>query len=204
MNGRQQNATPWDAGKSQPPLFDLMRSELGKKIQSEHSKESRALVPGCGQGYDAAYLASLGYDTWGVDLSDTAVQLAKNTQTLHPKLSFHMLDFFKFEIPDGGFDLVYDYTFFCAIPVELRRGWGDRMRQLVRPEGYLITLVFPIDGPRTGGPPYSISVDLVDETLNGDGSGGISFEKIHDIIPEVSDEGHKDRERIAVWKRIAT
>lgn len=25
-------------------------------------------------------------------------------------LSFHALDFFKFDVPAGGFDVVYDYT----------------------------------------------------------------------------------------------
>lgn len=48
-DGRQQNTTPWDMGKSQPPLLDLMKSELGMKIQSGRSKEPRALVPGCGK-----------------------------------------------------------------------------------------------------------------------------------------------------------
>ncbi|KAG9004100.1 hypothetical protein FRB94_012423 [Tulasnella sp. JGI-2019a] len=200
----QKNKTPWDAGKSQPAFTNFMESDLGKKIRGEHSKEPRALVPGSGKGYDAAYLASIGYDTWGVDLSERAIQLAEATQPANPKLAFRVLDFFKFEVPETGFDLIYDYTFFCAIPVDLRNGWGDRMRRLVRPEGYLITLVYPIDGPRTGGPPYSVSVELVSETLNGGSPGTASFEKIYDAVPEVTDESHRNRERLVVWRRTCT
>lgn len=41
---RQQNATPWDAGQSQPPLKDLLASG-----EVDFPKSGRALVPGCGR-----------------------------------------------------------------------------------------------------------------------------------------------------------
>jgi SAM-dependent methyltransferase len=37
----------------------------------------RAIVVGCGLGADAEYLASLGFDTVGFDISQTAIRLAR-------------------------------------------------------------------------------------------------------------------------------
>ena len=43
----------------------------------ECTSHSRAIVPGCGRGYDAAYFARLGLESWGVDISPTAVEAAE-------------------------------------------------------------------------------------------------------------------------------
>lgn len=138
------------------------------------------------------------------------------------RLSFDALDFFKFDIPKGGFDVVYDYTrvlfrsiearlqadlarhpnrFFCAIPPALREPWGARMRELVKPGGILITQVYPIDGPRTGGPPYSVSVDLVRDSLQRGGTGEPFWDQVADMVPKNSMPDHGGRERLVVWKR---
>lgn len=76
------------------------------------------------------------------------------------------------------------------------------MRALVRDEGHLITLVYPIDGARTGGPPYSVDVEVVTDALNGaGGSGAASFKKILDVTPKESAPNHVGRERLVVWQR---
>ncbi|KAG8962659.1 hypothetical protein FRC03_003912 [Tulasnella sp. 419] len=214
----QKKITPWDSGDVQPPLKDLATSPLGKTIiddifcadEATHTTP-RALVPGCGKGYDAAFLASLGLKTWGIDLSPLAIEAAsswvatvpefnKEDSTLAKNVSYHALDFFKFEVPSEKFSLIYDYTFFCAIPPELREPWGARMSEILRPGGYLITLVYPIDGPRTGGPPYSLTVELVEEMLTK--SDKNAWEKVLDEVPLSHSEGHHGRERMVVWKRL--
>ena len=48
---------------------------------------------------------------------------------------FKALDFFSFDIPQGGFQVAYDYTFLCAIPPELREPWGRRYAELITPGG---------------------------------------------------------------------
>ena len=85
--------------------------------------------------------------------------------------------------------------FFCAIPPELREPWGKKMTELTKPGGFLITTVYPIDGDRAGGPPYSVNVELVQEVL---GSG---WEKTVDKVPEESLPKNVGRERVVVWKR---
>ncbi|KUI74283.1 putative thiol methyltransferase 2 [Cytospora mali] len=55
------------------------------------------------------------------------------------------------------FDLIFDYTFFCAIPPAARPKWASRMQQLLaRPNGRLVCLEFPTGRDlKEGGPPYS-------------------------------------------------
>jgi hypothetical protein len=60
--------------------------------------------------------------------------------------------------------------------------------------GLLLTLMFPIDGDREGGPPYSVSPELYDSLL------GDNFERVYFGKPAPSDV--KDgREMMGVFKR---
>ncbi|ROV96831.1 hypothetical protein VMCG_07929 [Cytospora schulzeri] len=63
----------------------------------------------------------------------------------------------KEKIEDLKFDLIFDYTFFCAIPPTARPKWAARMQQLLaRPDGRLVCLEFPTGrNLKEGGPPYS-------------------------------------------------
>ena len=70
------------------------------------------------------------------------------------------------------------------------------MNALIKPGGYLITLVFPIDPPQEVGPPYFVRPEHYIAPL-GDG-----WEKVLDKIPEESSQSHVDRERIIVWKKL--
>ncbi|ROW13375.1 hypothetical protein VPNG_05443 [Cytospora leucostoma] len=55
------------------------------------------------------------------------------------------------------FDLIFDYTFFCAIPPTARAKWAAKMHQhLARPNGRLVCLEFPTGRHlKDGGPPHS-------------------------------------------------
>ncbi|KIJ70295.1 hypothetical protein HYDPIDRAFT_23413 [Hydnomerulius pinastri MD-312] len=191
--------TPWDAGDVQPALRDLILSnKLGLP------KHGRALVPGCGKGYDATFIASsLGLEALAVDISGTAVVAARDHFSKKPeplttgKVSFEEVDFFKFSVPaDQKFDLIYDYTFFVAIPPALRSDWGKQMSALLKQGGYLITLVFPLDLPLDGGPPFHVKPEHYDEVLEQ------SWEKVLDEIPEESIPTHIGRERLVVYRKL--
>lgn len=69
------------------------------------------------------------------------------------------------------------------------------MAGLVKPGGHLIALVYPIDGGRTGGPPYSVSVEAYDESL------GEEWNKVLEKAPTKLTEGHEGRVKLLVWKR---
>jgi len=128
---------PWDRGTPNPALVDTLeqRTELlGPAITTDSAtgpkRRKRALVPGCGKGYDVLLLASFGYDAYGVEASANAVKMcekhaaeqadkypARNTEVGSGSVKFVLGDFFKDKWIAGvdgglreGFDLVYDYT----------------------------------------------------------------------------------------------
>jgi methyl halide transferase len=108
------NITPWDRhGSPQPPLIELFSS---KAVSFPSS--GKAIVPGCGRGYDALFLALQGYESVGVDISPTAVKAAREWLEKQPqseassRTSFKELDFFAFKPSEAEqFDIAYDYTF---------------------------------------------------------------------------------------------
>ncbi|KAF7433264.1 hypothetical protein PC9H_005214 [Pleurotus ostreatus] len=190
--------TPWDLGEGQPPLRDILTSG-----EIEFPRSGRALVPGCGRGYDAACIASsLGHDTLAIDIAATAVQEGKDYLASLPplpagKVSYLQGDFFNFQVSDEErFDLIYDFTFFVAIPPTRRNEWGRQMRTLIKPGGYLITLIYPIDPHTPTGPPYFVRPDHYLKPL------GEGWAKVVDRIPENSLQSHVGREHLVVWRRL--
>lgn len=122
--------TPWDRDGPSPALIDLLDATQDLPRSSQGGRRLRALVPGCGSGYDVTLLASHGYDALGVDASATAVQHAtassasrldrpeyavRNEAIGRGAVKFVAGDFFDDEwwASEGskeGFDIIYDYT----------------------------------------------------------------------------------------------
>jgi len=133
------NFSPWDRGQPGPALFQLLDErkdlvgEAWTRDFSGNKRRKRALVPGCGRGYDVLLFASYGYDAWGLDGSDTAIEEARKVTEntfasveerpgAHGKgeVGFVVGDFYTTEWqPKTGyaqgnkFDLIYDYTVRC-------------------------------------------------------------------------------------------
>ena len=126
---------PWDRGVPNPALTDTLtqRQDLLGTCFVTDSKGTRqrkqALVPGCGRGYDVLLLASLGYDAYGLDVSDSAIECCLEEQqgtnsSKYPlgdaaegggKARFIKGDFFSDDWLEAAtqkktFDLIYDYT----------------------------------------------------------------------------------------------
>jgi len=190
------SVTPWEIGEVQPAFYDLLKSD-----QVELPRSGRALVPGSGRAYDAICIANeLGLETWAIDVSPTAVkaaiQLVQETAVDHGSVVIRTADFFTFEPPrEEKFELIYDYTFFVAILPEKRKEWGRKISSLIKPGGYLITLIFPLVPPHDEGPPYYVKSEHYVEVL------GEGWEKVLDKIPERSSESHVGKERLVVWRR---
>ncbi|SJX60042.1 uncharacterized protein SRS1_06413 [Sporisorium reilianum f. sp. reilianum] len=225
------STTPWDADRPQPALVELLAGahdvdanvpdrggNLVPVSQVIPKGDGVAVVPGCGRGYDARVFAERGMTSYGVDISSTAVGAANkwlNGQNLHPdldaKINFAEADFFTLGTSKsvvtalskpGQATLAYDYTFLCAIPPSLRSSWAETYTRLLAKDGILIALVFPIHGDRPGGPPFSISPQLVRELLgprkNTDGSA--AWKELAELKPK-GKETRPDIERVMVWRR---
>lgn len=90
-------------------------------------KKLKALVPGCGKGYDVLLLASWGYEAYGLEIASTALEAARKveaemsgqkeyeTKREGGSVTWLSGDFFedgflKNVQGEGKFDLIYDYT----------------------------------------------------------------------------------------------
>jgi len=171
-----------------------------------------AFVPGCGRGYSLVALAAAGFDAvTGLEIAPTAQQAATEfvaTQRDHvdvSKIQVVVDDFFKYEGPPGGFDLVYDCTFLCAIPPETRQQWAAKMAELVKPGGEIVTLIFPVfdkrpdpvDGDVGPGPPFQMSPALVESLLVPAGFK----QKLLEPVPRELQARSMASEFIARWTR---
>ncbi len=112
-----------------PPLVQLLQRTDGSAPVPREPGKSRALVGGCGSGYDCWTLARHGWRVTGLDLSPTAVERAK--QLLEEErqqkelwkgggsVEFVCGDFFALPEEEGQlFDLIFDYTvrvFLCVL-----------------------------------------------------------------------------------------
>ena len=83
-----------------------------------------------------------------------------------------------------------------AIPPQMRPSWARQMNKLVKPGGYLISLVYPMDPPVRTGPPYYVRPNHLVEEL------GRGWEKLIEEAPKNSTEGHRGREIILVLRRL--
>ncbi|KAH7442715.1 hypothetical protein KP509_03G100900 [Ceratopteris richardii] len=182
------DVTPWDLGKVTPVVADLVkRNDLPVGC---------ALVPGCGSGYDVVALASHERHVIGLDISSTAVGQAQKLWHERESSAFEFLcaDFFEYK-PRDPFDLILDYTFFCALEPSLRSLWGVKVNELLASEGELITIMFPMD-TFEGGPPYAVSLHAYEKALHPHGLRCTYFQE-----NALAVEKRKGREYLGRWKR---
>ncbi|EGD75920.1 hypothetical protein PTSG_00628 [Salpingoeca rosetta] len=160
--------------------------------------KGRALVPGCGRAYAPLEFARHGYQTLGVDLAHTAVKAAQefvDSVEDKPKeglLELRAANFFELE---GQFDVIYDYTFLCALHPNAREKWAAQMHKLLAPQGELVTLIFPIV-EKEGGPPYAMSMDLVKSLLEPLGFTATTLEMLPD---DMCHRGREERTALGRW-----
>ncbi|KAF6162339.1 hypothetical protein GIB67_008468 [Kingdonia uniflora] len=185
----EQGLTPWDLNEPTPILLDL--------LQKGSIPSGRVLVPGCGSGYDVVTMAGPDRYIVGLDISDNAIRKARELYLSSPKASYFAFlkeDFFTWN-PTELFDLIFDYTFFCAIEPSMRSTWGSRVQDLLKPDGELITLMFPISD-HVGGPPYKVSLADYEEVLHPMG-----FKAISVLDNELAVGQRKGIEKLGRWKR---
>lgn len=137
--------TGWDIGYPSTPIKEYIDSLTNKSI--------RILIPGAGNAYEAEYLHLQGFENVHVlDIAENAINLFKSR--VHDFPFDHLIhgDFFDHQ---GEYDLIFEQTFFCALPPGLRLKHAEKMCELLSPNGKLAGLMFnfPLEekGPPWGG-----------------------------------------------------
>jgi hypothetical protein len=199
----KQGRTGWDQGCAAGALIALL-----ERNQSELPNTGHALVSGCGAGYDAMALAKHGFVTTGADIAPSAkirFNEVRSDHNLSPEqVHLEVLDFFSDTPRDAPFDVIWDYTFLCAIEPDQRANWAQRMWELCAPEGRLVTLIFPVvpddnsaSTTTDPGPPYRLHPDVVADLLEG-----------HFILQSLepapnSSPSRAGKEFLAIWKKVS-
>src|SRR6201986_2621598 len=134
---------PWSIGEPQPEIAALI--EQGKF-------HGDVLDVGCGEAAVDLYLAERGFTTVGLDLSPTAIELARAEAAKRAlnNASFELADISAFTGYDGRFNTIVDSTLFHSIPVELRDGYQRSIVRAAAPGASYFVLVFDSTGMPDG------------------------------------------------------
>ena len=177
-----ENFTPWDAGRVPTALEQFLRTE---------PRGQRALIPGCGSGYEVRAFAEAGFDVLAVDFAEAAIERAR--RILGPLSDrVRLADFFEsdFEMP---FDLVYERAFLCALPRRLWPRYAPRVAELLRPGGRLTGFFFFDDTER--GPPFGLKSGELETLLERE------FDRTADASVSDSIPIFDGKERWQIWTR---
>lgn len=196
-----QGGLPEDGSYTPPPLID--------------ARNKRALVPGCGRGYDVVAFAQAGASAAvGLELSTKAAEVAREYvrgelggegASAASAAQIVECDFFsppKDTVPPESFDLGYDLTFLCALHPTMREAWAAGWSRLLKKGGLLVTACYPIDASRdqNAGPPWPLTPQLYERLLLEGGK----FRKVY-LAPVPPGMSHPERVRqewLGIWERL--
>lgn len=144
-NKYKTNKIGWDLGEVSPPLkayFDQLKD-----------KETKILIPGGGNSYEAEHLFNNGFKN--VHVVDVVKQPLENIKKRVPNFPEAQLIHGNFFDIVDTFNLIIEQTFFCAINPNLRPKYAEKMHSILKPEGKLVGLMFDAvlneDHPPFGG-----------------------------------------------------
>lgn len=186
----QRSETPWDKGVATPIL---------EEVAAAHPElfAGRVLVPGCGTGHDARWLADRGCEVTGADISTLALERAR---ALDPgnRVTFRLVDVLNLP-PDmrGAHDLVWEHTCLCALDPAVRTAYALGVKSALKPGGVVAGVFFmnPEMDPGEQGPPFGIPLDELESLWRDAG-----FEIVDSWVPATGYEGRVGRERAVVLR----
>ena len=171
---------PWSIGEPQPEIAALI--EQGKF-------RGDVLDVGCGEAAVDLYLAERGFTTVGLDLSPTAIELAKAEAAKRglTNASFEVADISAFGGYDGRFNTIVDSTLFHSIPVEAREGYQQSIVRAAAPGASYYVLVFDRAG-LPNGPANPVTEDELREVVSKYWTiDDIRAARIHASFPEAAE-----------------
>jgi SAM-dependent methyltransferase len=140
--GAGEAIVPWDRGAPHPLIVEWAER---RKPTGE-----RALVVGAGLGFDAEFVAGLGFDTTAFDISATAVQTAEERFPAS-QVRYRTADLL--DPPAewlGAFDLVVESLTVQSMPVDVRPVAIRNVAATVAPGGTLLVVAFAREAAETG------------------------------------------------------
>lgn len=185
-----QGITPWDLTGPCPQILQFTKEVW-------FPRHGAILFPGAGRGHDAIALAQLGYSISAVDFAKAALEeLLRRAKEYGQTITVFKRDFFSlYEDPyhRERYDVILEYTFFCAINPALRKSYIDIAHRLLRPKGYFAGIFFPTAIDKEP-PPFMVDQNEVVALFKENFSGQI-LEPTHSIQPR------KGREFLGIFQK---
>lgn len=141
----------------------------------------RVLVPLCGKSPDLLWLAGLGHEVIGVELSEMAVreffednELAYSTEPSGTLVAFrasglpvtiYQGDYFDLDVEQC--DALYDRGALVALPEAVRPDYVIHTNRLLRPDAAILLVTLEYDQSVVSGPPFSVLSDEVNQYWPG-------------------------------------
>ena len=139
------NEIPWNI--ETPP------SDLVELVDSGKVKPCKTIDLGCGAGNYAIYLANRGFTVTGMDISPTAIKIAKeNAKKKGRNCNFLVANVLGIlsEVKET-FDFAYDWELLHHIFPEQRRIYVENIYKLLNPGGKYLTVCFSEKNTEFGG-----------------------------------------------------
>ena len=127
----------WDLGGPTPVFVNI----------SSIIKPKNLCIIGCGKGYDAVMFAKNNFKVTAVDFAPSAVKSLK-TLSKKNKVTINVLEKDIFSLAtqyNNSFDYVIEQTCFCAIHPNKRTEYEKLVYRMLKTNGKLIGLWFPLD-----------------------------------------------------------
>ncbi len=136
---------PWNIEEPPKALVEL--------VESEKVKSCKTIDLGCGAGNYAIYLASIGFDVTGVDISPMAVKIAKeNAKKRGVKCDFFVANVLgDLDEVKEIFDFAYDWELLHHIFPEKRKKYIENVYGILNPRGKYLSICFSEKDPQFGG-----------------------------------------------------
>jgi len=150
---------PWDTKNTTSELVNSIDHTFSKKIA----------ILGCGYSRDSVFLSSKGHKVYAIDFAKKPIDylnsiiIKSGLKTLFPIQE----DIFNLKSQYSEFfDIVIEYTCFCAIDPQKRPLYAQVVKDILNKNGQFIALFFPIKKNienLNDGPPFYVNLE---ETLS--------------------------------------
>jgi ubiquinone/menaquinone biosynthesis C-methylase UbiE len=153
------SALPWEEGKPSTGLVELVESGMVEK--------GAVLDVCCGSGSNAVYLASNGFECYGIDISPTAIGYARERAVrAGATCDFVTGNVTTMPYMEDTFVLVFDRGCFHSLQPAERQGYSRGILRVLKPGGkYLLQCFSSRD--HLHGPPYGFSPIDIEHLFSG-------------------------------------
>jgi SAM-dependent methyltransferase len=175
---------PWDLGGVPPTLVSFL---------TRAQAPTRALIPGCGSGYEVRAFHEAGHEVTAIDFSAPAVAHARELLGPLGDKVIHG-NFFKHDLGESGYGVIYERGFLCSLPPAKWPDYASRMADLLSAGGRLVGLF--LYGQEPEPPPFPLTEETAAGVL------GRAFRLLHTESVAESVPVYQGLERWQEWEKI--